>query len=203
MSRNCCDACSFPLNACICDAIRPLNHQQELIVMQHPSEVGHAKNSVRLMQLVLSNLKVFVGEQSADFVALQHYLNQCGKPVFLIYPSDDSKEIGQAAVPSNAVFILLDGTWRKAYKLLQLNPWLSQYRALHFDLASASNYTIRKSSRSDSLSTLEAAAMTLKQLDNNLDVTPLTDALAAMVNRRLAAMPAEVRQRYRKSTDTE
>ncbi len=164
--------------------------------MQHPSEVGHAKNSVRLMQLVLSNLKVFVGETSTDFAELQDYLDQCGKSVYLIYPSEDSQEFGQVAVPNNAVFILLDGTWRKAYKLLQLNPWLSQFPALHFDLESASNYTIRKASRSDSLSTLEAAAMTLKQLDQAVDVTPLTDVLAAMVNGRLAAMPADVRQRY-------
>ncbi|MDN5502076.1 MAG: DTW domain-containing protein, partial [Shewanella sp.] len=59
-----------------------------------------------------------------------------------------------------------------------------------------SRYKIRKSSRSDSLSTLEACAYMLKALDEGLDVNPLLVAFDAMVAMRLQAMPAEVRLRY-------
>lgn len=168
----------------------------ELIVLQHPSEVGHAKNSVRLLQLVIGDTRVYVGETQDDFSQLREYLNETNRPIYLVYPSDQSRCVDEAAPQKEAILLLLDGTWRKAYKLLQLNPWLLKYPALHLNLASASHYRIRKASRSDSLSTLEAAAMMLKAIDPELDVSPLTRALGAMVEQRLASMPPEVRRRY-------
>ena len=169
----------------------------ELIVLQDPSEVGHAKNSVRLMELVIPETQVYVGETPEDFSVLRQYLTNSDKPVYLVYPSDESELAGSNSLGEEVILLLLDGTWRKAYKLLQLNPWLEDFPALHLELESASNYTIRKASRSDSLSTLEASAMMLKAIEPLQDVTPLTDALAALVEQRLASMPADVRERYR------
>ncbi|MFT5790604.1 MAG: DTW domain-containing protein YfiP [Shewanella sp.] len=171
----------------------------ELIILQDPTEVGHAKNSVRLMKLVIPETQVYVGENTDDFTALREYLAQSKKRVYLIYPSEQSEQAHQGSCDGDAILLLLDGTWRKAYKLLQLNPWLQDFPSLHLDLDSASNYTIRKASRSDSLSTLEASAMMLKVLEPQQDVTPLTDALAALVEQRLASMPADVRARYREN----
>ena len=59
----------------------------ELIVLQDPSEVDHAKNNVRLMELVISEIQVSVGEIPEDFQSLCHYLKSCGKPIYLVYPS--------------------------------------------------------------------------------------------------------------------
>ncbi|WP_041417457.1 tRNA-uridine aminocarboxypropyltransferase [Shewanella woodyi] len=196
MARPVCPKCHYPLNACLCSSIERMQVSTELIVLQDPSEVGHAKNSVRLMELVIPETQVYVGETPQDFQALRHYLNTCGKPVFLVYPSDSSSDVAETSFTEQAVLLLLDGTWRKAYKLLQLNPWLQDYPALHLDLTSASNYKIRKASRADSLSTLEAAAMMLKAIEPELQITPLTNALDAMVQQRIRSMPPAVRKRY-------
>ncbi len=168
----------------------------ELIVLQDPSEVGHAKNSVRLLSLVISETRVLVGEESADFEWLRQYLDASTKPIYLVYPSDRSKNAEEEQFDDEVILLLLDGTWKKVYKLLQLNPWLLQYPSLHLNLLLGSNYIIRKASRSDSLSTLEAAAMVLKTIEPELSVAPLTRALSAMVNQRLNSMPASVRKRY-------
>nr|WP_282446726.1 tRNA-uridine aminocarboxypropyltransferase [Shewanella sp. 1CM18E] len=197
VSRPNCPNCHYPHNACLCASIEPMQVKPTLIILQDPSEVGHAKNSVRLLELVIKDTQVVVGENADDFAELRAQLAQANKPVYLVYPSDTSVCANQTQVEQDVILLFLDGTWRKAYKLLQLNPWLQAYPALHLDLDSASNYTIRKASRSDSLSTLEAAAMMLKAIDNNHNVTPLTNALNAMVEQRLASMPAEVRARYR------
>lgn len=168
----------------------------ELIILQDPSEVGHAKNSVRLLSLVIPETQVIVGELPEDFLKLRQYLNASRKPIYLVYPSDKSRNVEEVNLEGEVILLLLDGTWRKAYKLLQLNPWLLDYPSLHLDLESASNYTIRKASRSDSLSTLEASAMMLQAIEPKVDVTPLTKALRALVDQRLNAMPADVRKRY-------
>lgn len=168
----------------------------ELLVLQDPNEVGHAKNSVRLMELVIPETRVYVGEVPNDFISLRKYLKRCSKPIYLVYPSDTSVDVAEAKFDEPPVLLFLDGTWRKAYKLLQLNPWLQDYPALHLELTSASNYKIRKASRTDSLSTLEAAAMMLKTIEPDLKITPLTQALDAMVQQRISSMPAAVRKRY-------
>ena len=197
VSRPTCPNCHYPQNACLCASIEPMQVKPELIILQDPSEVGHAKNSVRLLELVIANTQVVVGETADDFAGLREQLAQSNKPVYLVYPSDISVSANERELEQEVILLFLDGTWRKAYKLLQLNPWLLEYPALHLDLDSASNYTIRKASRSDSLSTLEAAAMMLKAIDSQQDVAPLTKALNAMVEQRLASMPADVRARYR------
>ncbi|WP_119978721.1 tRNA-uridine aminocarboxypropyltransferase [Shewanella algidipiscicola] len=196
MSRVLCEQCQYPLNACLCAHIRPMSTSLELIVLQDPGEVKHAKNSVKLMKAVLDSLRVEVGETPSDFASLKAYLDSVDKPIYLLYPSEHSQSITQQRVASDAVLLLLDGTWRKAYKLLQLNPWLQQYPALHLELDAPSHYTIRKAKRDDSLSTLEAAALAIKAVSPNADVSPLNDALAALVEQRLNAMPVAVRARY-------
>jgi DTW domain-containing protein YfiP len=104
--------------------------------------------------------------------------------------------IEQVAPRPKLNIILLDGTWRKAYKILQLNPWLLDLPSLHLSFEGKSQYTIRKSSRPDSLSTLEAAAYSLQALEPELDITPILKVFNAMVQQRLDAMPKAVRQRY-------
>ncbi|MCL1142858.1 tRNA-uridine aminocarboxypropyltransferase [Shewanella gaetbuli] len=196
MTRQYCNQCHFPQTSCVCSAVAPVRSKTEVIVMQHPSEVNHAKNSVRLMPLVLANMQIVVGETAADFTELRQYLAQANKPVYIIYPSETSQTVQQSGAQADAIIVLLDGTWRKAYRMLQLNPWLQQYPALHLEVEHASQYVIRKAKRADSLSTLEAAAFMLSSLDKQLDTSPLLNVFDAMVNLRLQAMPAAVRQRY-------
>ncbi|WP_428611320.1 tRNA-uridine aminocarboxypropyltransferase [Shewanella sp.] len=197
MSRPVCPKCQYPVNACLCEHIRPLSTQVELIVLQHPSEVSHAKNSVKLMQAVMGDrLRLVVGETPTDFTDLRTYLKAQTRPVLLLYPSETSQPLESPENNHEAILLLLDGTWRKAFKLLKLNPWLAEYPAVHLDLDAPSKYTIRKAKRDDSLSTLEAAALAIETLEPSCDVSPLTDALAALVRQRLDAMPPEVRQRY-------
>ena len=168
----------------------------QLVVLQHPSEVEHKKNSVRVLSLVVAETQVYVGESEADFNGLREHLAACNKPIYLVYPSEQSVSVEQQPINPDCVLLLLDGTWRKAFKMLQLNPWLTQYPAVHLAEGYESRYRIRKSSRSDSLSTLEACAYMLSALDPRLDVQPLMTAFDAMVELRIKAMPSTVQARY-------
>lgn len=196
MPRCYCKTCHYPQTACICASVSPMDPATELVVLQHPSEVTHKKNTVRLLSLVLPQTRVYVGGIAADFTELRQYLATCGKPVYLIYPCESSLNASESELVAECVLLLLDGTWRKAFKLLQLNPWLLAYPALHLDVTCLSRYRIRKSSRSDSLSTLEAAAYMLSALDSDLDISPLLTVFDAMVEQQLKAMPQHVRGRY-------
>ncbi|GAA0792881.1 hypothetical protein GCM10009193_23710 [Shewanella aestuarii] len=146
--------------------------------------------------MVIPEIKVVVGESQTDFSQLKAYLDTQSKPIYVVYPSDNSVSVSQANPANNAIIILIDGTWRKAYKILQSNPWLLEYTALHLDVEHASNYIIRKAKRPDSLSTLEATALLLSAMDSAVDTTPLFAAFDAMVQHRLSAMPEGIKARY-------
>ncbi|MGL5359720.1 MAG: tRNA-uridine aminocarboxypropyltransferase [Shewanella sp.] len=201
MSREYCCRCGYPHNACLCPCIQTIAPKTQLVVLQHPSEVSHKKNSVRVLSLVVPEVQVFVGEGAADFSPLRDYLACCGKPIYLVYPSAQSVSIADTQIERDVVLLLLDGTWRKAFKMLQLNPWLSEYPALHLAEGYATRYKIRKSRRTDSLSTLEASAYMLKALDSELNVEPLIAAFEGMVEMRIRAMPETVQSRYREPSD--
>jgi DTW domain-containing protein YfiP len=196
----------------------------QVIVMQHPSEVSQSKNTVHLLSLVLPAMRRYVGESAADFEELRQGLDL--QHCYLVYPSDKSQSAEQISIalananddaasskcakgsPANSAprtaaqtqtkisIILLDGTWRKAYRMLQLNPWLLALPSLHLNFEGQSQYRIRKSSRTDSLSTLEAAAYTIQALEPNVDIEPILKLFDAMVQTRLDAMPTQVRARY-------
>lgn len=200
MTRHYCSTCRYPLNACLCAHVQPIYPQTQLLILQHPSEVEHKKNSVRVLSLVIPNTRVYVGETQDDFAVLRNELARCDKPIYLVYPSQQSVSVETQAIPADCVLLLIDGTWRKAFKILQLNPWLAQYPAVHLAEGYESRYRIRKSSRSDSLSTLEASAYMLSALDAELDIQPLIEVFEVMVDLRIKAMPPDVQSRYRKPT---
>ncbi|MCF1437366.1 MAG: DTW domain-containing protein [Shewanella sp.] len=197
-----CPRCDYPLNACLCHAIQPVTCESTLVILQHPTEVGHAKNSVRLLQRVLADSVLVVGETESDFASVRHLLEQNGRKTLLLYPAEDSRTLeelpGVASIGNQPVnLVVIDGTWRKALKIYKLNPWLQQLSAVRLGENYQGHYRIRKARRPDSLATLEAAAYALAQLEPGLDVAPLFSAFDAMVERQLAAMPETVRRRYR------
>ncbi|MCE9852704.1 tRNA-uridine aminocarboxypropyltransferase [Shewanella chilikensis] len=196
MSRCYCEQCGYPETACVCAAVSAIYPSSQLLVLQHPSEVEHAKNSVRLLQLAVPDVRVIVGETEADFAELRAELARDNMPTFVLYPSENSQLL-QTDDSSEAVrLILLDGTWRKTLKMYRLNPWLQALPQRYLPLMAPTAYRIRKANRSDSLSTLEAAAVALSQLEPGLDVAPMHVLLAELVEQRLRRMPAKVRERY-------
>ena len=68
--------------------------------------------------------------------------------------------------PAIQRLVVLDGTWRKSRKMLYLNPLLAQLPRLSLDHVTASAYRIRKAQASGQLSSFEAAALALAQLQN-------------------------------------
>jgi DTW domain-containing protein YfiP len=152
-------------------------------ILQHPSETRVAKNTARICKLCLPQTQIWRGESSNDFSQLRAELATEARPVWLLYPGDTARSFAgliEVAQPQGPVrLLLLDATWKKAYKMWQLNPWLESLpRASLSHLES--NYRIRKSPKSHYLSTLEALGYSLAALEPGLDTRPLFRAFNAM-----------------------
>ena len=161
-----------------------------MLILQHPLEVDHAKNTARLLHLSLPGSHMQTGEEF-DATDL-HAATQTYKYTVLLYPQSahepapvaDSTRLED---PAQIRLVVLDATWRKSRKMLHCSPWLQQLPRLSLDAVPESHYAIRKAHKPGQLSTLEATCAALIQLEGDAEkYRPLLDAFKGFVAQQQA-----------------
>ena len=204
--RLACDQCLRPLSGCICRWITPTAHAVEVVLLQHPLEEHSAKGSARLLHLSLARSRMVTGELVAEG-ELQALLrdpfdsdiatSNDAKQAILLYPhSTDGSSTPPIVTPemfsdpSRLRLIVLDGTWRKSHKMLQLNPLLRALPRLSLNEVPQSRYLIRKAHRANQLSTLEATCFALAQIEGDSKrFEPLLRAFDGFVAQQMGCRP--------------
>lgn len=191
--RKKCAVCDKAIKACICATIESINTSIELVILQHPSEVKNAIGTARILNLSLENCDIIIGENFTDNTKLNQYLSDSNRDCYLLYPREDSVDINTHRISAKTkiqTYFLLDGTWKKAFKMYQLSENLQALPAVTFSTEIESDYRIRQSSVSGSLSTVEAGYYLLSSLENNeIKFQPLLNTFNHMINFQIAAMP--------------
>lgn len=177
----------------MCRWIVPVAHQTEVLILQHPLEVDHAKNTAGLLHRSLPHSRLLIGE-SFDAVSLQAAM-PTPKYSVLLYPQTPH-DPAVAADPdllrdvAQVRLIVLDATWRKSRKMLHQSPSLRQLPRLSLDAVPASLYAIRKAHKPGQLSTLEATCAALAQLEGDAPkFLPLLQAFQGFVAQQQAFVP--------------
>ncbi|GLH37284.1 tRNA-uridine aminocarboxypropyltransferase [Pseudomonas moraviensis] len=193
MSRPQCPRCLRPKTHCLCPLIPHLDSRTRVLLLQHPSEVSHALNTARLAALGLSNAELIVGEVFEDLPTL---LNRPGYQARLLFPADDAQPM-QAYGESDEPLLLVvpDGTWRKARKMLHLNPLLAALPRVTLAEGGVSRYRLRKAPGPGALSTIEAIVQALETLEAPTTFAPLLKPFEALIEGQIAAMGEETFQR--------
>lgn len=166
-----------------------MQNSTPITIIQHPLEVGHSKGTVRLLRQTLTNLSIQVAECLPP-EALPH------TRAALLFPGPDSQAVTARSAAEVSHWIVLDGTWRKASKLLHLNPKLSRLPAFHFADPPPSRYRIRRTPAGGQLSTAEAVTHLLNIVEPDLDTGPIEEAFEALVQRLIEQVPEHLRSRY-------
>ncbi|MGB0944129.1 MAG: tRNA-uridine aminocarboxypropyltransferase [Marinomonas sp.] len=175
MARNYCEKCHYLVKQCICDLIPNLVQPLKIVIFQHPKEAKHAKNTIKLVAQVWPDVQCIIlpendVENTDYFEAINH--NWC-----LLYPGETSQALEYFPEQDKKRIegiVLIDATWRKAYKLLQLYPELQALPKVSFATSPQSVYEIRKAPSLDALSSLEALAHA-SQLITGKETKPLVD----------------------------
>lgn len=191
--RALCDRCLKAIPACICSTIKVIDNQHFLHILQDPSEEKKAIGTARILDLSLTRCKVTVAQQFDEQV---FDINNS----YLLFPDEAAipadSLLGKEEIDQDTQFILLDGSWKKAYKLLMSNPFLQALPKVVITVNDMSAYRIRKSPRQDGLSTVEAGFHLLSQLeDNDRKYQPLLDSFKAMIDFQISKMPKGVYQK--------
>ncbi|MBT9532306.1 MAG: DTW domain-containing protein [Pseudomonas sp.] len=190
-----CGRCQRPRSHCLCALIPQLQSRTRVLILQHPEESRHALNTARLAALGLVNGELQVGEQFAD---LASWLADPAYQACLLFPGDDAQLLATVAASASARPLLLvvpDGTWRKARKLLYLNPLLAALPRVCLPTGLESRYRLRKAPMAGALSTLEAIVVALEALEAPQSFAALLQPFEALIDGQIAAMGESTYQR--------
>jgi DTW domain-containing protein len=167
-------------------------HRAEVLILQHPMEAGHAKNSGRLLHLSLMRSRLITGE-AFDEAGLTAAMAATPAYTVLLYPPTPEEDqvpvldVERFKDPANVRLVVLDATWRKSRKMLHLNPLLRRLPRLSLEDVPASAYLIRKAHKAGQLSTLEATCAALAQVEGDADrYQPLLRAFDGFVAQQQA-----------------
>lgn len=191
MSRARCERCQRPQRHCLCALIPRLPNRTRVLLLQHPSETGHALNTARLAALGLESAELIVGE---DFGAM----DLSAWDAWLLFPGEDAIVLDDLAARSSTkprLLVVPDGTWRKARKLLHLNPKLAALPRVVLPEGLCSRYRLRKAPAEGALSTVEAVVHALNALDAPQHFDELLRPFDALIEGQIAAMGEETFRR--------
>lgn len=194
MPRPRCERCQRPLDHCLCPLIPALDSRTRVVLLQHPSETSHALNTARLAALGLVNAELRVGEV---FDGLDALLATPGYRPVLLFPGEQAQVLRPYAGSDDTPLMLIvpDGTWRKARKLLYLNPLLEALPKVTLAQVAPSRYRLRKAPELGAVSTLEAVVQALNVLEQPAGFDELLRPFEALIEGQIRAMGAEVFER--------
>jgi DTW domain-containing protein YfiP len=194
MPRPRCERCQRPLDHCLCPLIPSLDSRTRVVLLQHPSESAHALNTARLAALGLVNAELRVGEVFDDLVEL---LQTPGYRPALLFPGEHAQVLTAYGEGDDRPLLLIvpDGTWRKARKLLYLNPLLDALPRVTLAEVAPSRYRLRKAPEPGAVSTIEAVVQALNVLEQPASFNELLRPFEALIEGQIRAMGVDVFER--------
>ena len=175
MSRINCQQCGRPEVACICAFITPIKNKLPIVILLHPREVNQSKGTLTLLERSLSNCQVIIGEDFSENSQLNEILSIYGDKAYLLYPHATAEPMNDFIlsvkynvedVCANSCLILLDATWKKAYRMYMLSNNIQRLPKLQLPNGIMGHYKIRKTNKENALSTLEACCHALSLLES-------------------------------------
>ncbi|WP_462383652.1 tRNA-uridine aminocarboxypropyltransferase [Pseudomonas sp. Marseille-QA0892] len=186
-----CPSCIRPFDRCLCSLIPSLPSRTRILLLQHPSEQRHALNTARLAAMGLQNAELRIGELFPD---LEAQCRSSGRRPYLLFPGEHAQTLGPdlAIVPDELLLIVPDGTWRKARKLLHLDPFLEGLPRLTLPSGADSRYRLRKAPGPGALATIEAVVRALNLLESPACFDSALVPFERMIDDQIEAMGPDV-----------
>ena len=162
----------------------PIDNRIFVLILQHPREKKEALATAAQTRAMLSRAKLAVGLSWPNLAQAPGRKVDARRWAVLYRGSARAASLGlaqevialdrrgepatdqQAALRGIDGVVLLDGSWKEAKTLWWRNPWLLKLRRLVLNPQQRSRYgQVRHEPRREALSTLEATALLLKNLD--------------------------------------
>ena len=207
---NLCLGCRRRLLTCVCPLIKPFDTASRFIILMHPMEYKKEKvGTGRFTHLILKNSEVLVDVGFDENPRLQEILKDTRYQTFLLYPGEETIDLSQQEA-RNALgdrpsqFIVIDGTWPCAKKMMKLTKSLHHIQRVSFQTKKISEFQVKHQPLPGCLSTVESVYQVLKDLNQlgkeatNNQEENLLEVFRYTVHQQMQLAADPARQGYRK-----
>src|SRR5262245_21258072 len=165
-----CSTCSLPSAWCICACTPTIHTPAQFWLLIHPDECLKSTNTARLIGASIPHTRLFPWYRTAPPAGFIELLSDRQFLPYLLVPQGDVRLFERLRkrpwLPDRVpAFVLLDGTWSQARKMLHRSPYLQDIPRIAIQPQSPSTYRLRCQRCAQHLSTVEVAIALLAQLD--------------------------------------
>ncbi|OVE66942.1 hypothetical protein CCS79_16810 [Clostridium diolis] len=162
-----CNKCGLPIINCICDIVPKIETKAKMLILSTEREFRRPSNTARLLKLVNpESTELILWERVKTPEKLIEYINSDDYEIHILFPMDDDEPVERKHkckdLEKIPAFIILDGTWKEAEKILRKSDYLKKLPRISLNLINKSEYTLRKGASEGELCTIEAAIEVLK-----------------------------------------
>lgn len=164
---------------CVCQRLPSLSSAAHIALLMHENEQQRDTNTGQwLIKSLPTSTSMHIWQRKTPPPALLELLNNDQFQPYLLFPHDESVPVNQASQQANKaakvpLFIILDGTWQEANKMLRKSAWLKNLPLAHINPSQASNYQLRRNQAEGHLCTLEVGCEVLKSIGEEIHAEQL------------------------------
>lgn len=189
--------------------LKPFDTNSRFIILMHPMEFKKEKvGTGRFSHLILKNSEIIVDIGFDENKRFQEILNDPDYESYLLYPGFETIDLGtdrlKETVKKKAQFIVIDGTWPCAKKMMKLTTTLHHIPRVSFTSDRVSEFKVKHQPMPGCLSTVESIHQVLLDL-NRMGMEESHDAHENLmqvfrhtVNQQIELAQDPNRQGYRK-----
>ncbi len=166
-----CPRCHWRLDLCLCQRAPQLSSELHLVILMHEREQSKLTNSGRLLEAALPNSQLRLWQRKQSGPSLLALAKQQGRTPVLLFPLQTASTQAANLAPATDVlarslsdwlFVILDGTWQQAGKMLRSSPELQAIPRLQLEATADSCYRLRRNQQSGHVSTAETGVLLLQ-----------------------------------------
>lgn len=171
LQLNLCLSCRRRLRTCVCEYLRPFETSSRFIILMHPMEFKKEKvGTGRFSHLILKNSEILVDVGFDNNDRFKELLKDPEYQTFVLYPGEDTINISAPESHPDLLkkknqFMVIDGTWPCAKKMMKLTTLLHHVPRVSFSTERVSEFKVKHQPLPGCLSTVESIHQVLTDLN--------------------------------------
>lgn len=161
-----CSDCGLVEGLCICEDKIDISSDIEFWLLTHENELSRTTNTGRLIENAISTTKVFKWNRTNPPKELLNLITSDEYNIYIIMAADRESEKARVVEyyrnEKKTAFLILDGTWKEARKMLRKSDFLSRLPILSLDINEKTSYNLRRNSDLNHICTVEVGVELLK-----------------------------------------
>lgn len=155
---------------CICQQIPQIQTDWHIALLTHPNERYRDTNTGKLLHRSLVNSSIHTWDRLTPPASLIEMIESLDYQPVVLYPSNTSMAFNAFCASDThlpILFILLDGTWQEARKMINKSQWLKTLTSVHLSDNLKSEYKLRRNQKDGNLCTYEVGTQLAKYFNEN------------------------------------